>query len=181
MAGFYQSKPLSYAMIFAKLILLPFAILLSQIGYSWEGPLETTLSNPLTQGEPLRASSPRTMCTVSEYSQGAYSLSKLSQCLVILTDKMCFMVFRGNLLCFFVLVASGPVCEHHWKESVSLLFAPSIQIFIHFDVIPLPWAFSGSPVRRNDPVSVSSPSLFDSLQYVSKWRAGFCSFFSNKT
>lgn len=118
MAGFYQSKPLSYAMVSANLILLPIAILLPQMGYSWEGPLETTLSSPLTQGEPLRARFPRPCpqyLNTARDGVSTTSLSNLSQGLVILIPgyKMCFLVFRGNLQCFFVPVASGPVCGHH--------------------------------------------------------------------
>ena len=33
-------------------------------------------------------------------------------------------------------VASGPVTGHHWKEPGSVLFASSLQVFIHIDEIP---------------------------------------------
>lgn len=101
MAGLYKSKPLSYAMSSANLLtLFPIVILLSGMGYSWKGPLETILSNPLTQGEPLRASSPgpcSQYLNTSKDRVSTTSLSNLSQYLVILTVKMCFLVFKGNL------------------------------------------------------------------------------------
>lgn len=116
MAGLYKSKPFSNAIIFANLILHQIIILLSQRGYSWKGPAESILSNPLTQGEPLRASFPGSCpqhLNTARDGVCTTSLSDLSQCLVMLTVKMCFLAFTGNLLCFFVRVASSPVCGHH--------------------------------------------------------------------
>ena len=37
----------------------------------------------------------------------------------------------------FVPIASGPVAGHHWKEPGSISFAPSLQVFIDIEKIPL--------------------------------------------
>lgn len=126
------------------------------MGYSWKGPLETTLSNPLTHGEILRASSPRPCpqhLNTARHGVPTSSLSNLSLCLVILTVKVCFLVFRRSLLCIFVPAASGPVCGYHWTES-------------HFSLHPLlrylytlMWSPSLSFVRLSYEEKLSSLSL----------------------
>lgn len=57
-------------------------------------------------------------------------------------SKVCFLMFRQNLLFQFVfsisfpfsrgfsISAPGPVTGHHWKESCSIPFAPSLLVFI---------------------------------------------------
>lgn len=155
MAGFYQRKPLSYAMIFANLILLPIAILLSQMGYSWKGPLVTTLPNPFTQGEPLRASSPRTTSTAFEYSQG-WSLYHPA-------EPVLGRPHRQNVLHSVqreppVLFCAGCLWSCLWapQKRVCLTSLCTLSSDIHtLWCDPPPWAVSGSPVSRNDPVSVS--------------------------
>lgn len=159
MAGFYKSKPLSYAMISANLLILfPIVILLSRMGYSWKGPLETILSNSLTQGEPLRASSPgprSQYLNTSKDGVSIISLSNLSQCLVILTVKMHFLVSRREPPVLF--------CAHYlWSclwallKRVCLSSLCTLSSGIHtLRRDPPPRAFSGSPTRRNAPVSVS--------------------------
>ena len=42
----------------------------------------------------------------------------------------------------FLPIASGPVTGHHWKEPGSILFAPSLEIFIYIGKIPLCLLFS---------------------------------------
>ena len=54
----------------------------------------------------------------------------------------------------FVSTASGPVTEHHWKEPCSVLFSPSLQVFIYIDEIPLSLLF----FRLNSPSSLSLSS-----------------------
>jgi len=55
----------------------------------------------------------------------------------------------------FVLIASGPVTEHHRKEPGSIFFAPSLQVFIDFSKLPLSLLFS----------SLNSPSSFSFSPY----------------
>lgn len=151
------------------------------MGYSWKGPPETTLSNPLTHGEILRASSPRPCpqhLNTARHGVPTSSLSNLSLCLVILTVKVCFLVFRRSLLCIFVPAASGPVCGYHW--TVSLLFAPSSQVFIYFDMIPLPercQALLWGEIIQSQPLNHLCLTLSTQSTSLSKWRSGFCSFF----
>lgn len=59
------------------------------------------------------------------------------------------------LICQFVPLASCPVTGHNWKEPNSILFAPSFQVFIHNDKIPLDLLF----FRMNQPFPVSPSSL----------------------
>lgn len=40
-----------------------------------------------------------------------------------------------------VLVTSGPVTGHHWKEPNSIFLVPSPQVFIDIDEIPLSWVY----------------------------------------
>ena len=65
------------------------------------------------------------------------SQRNLCQCSVTLTVKKCFLVLRKNLPFFFVPIASVPVTGYHWKEPVSVFFAPSLQVLVHVDEIPL--------------------------------------------
>ena len=54
-----------------------------------------------------------------------------------LSGKVFPDVQRKSPLFQCVPVASGPVTGHHWQEPVSVLSAPSLQVFIHVDEIPL--------------------------------------------
>jgi len=105
----------------------------------------------------IYSQSPRTMfrwlLSICKDGDSTTSLGNLCQCLATLTVKKCFLIFRQSLLCFiFVPIAFGPVTGHHWKAPGSILFAPSLQVFQHFDKIPLSLLFS----RQN---SLSSLSL----------------------
>jgi len=61
-------------------------------------------------------------------------------------------VQREPLVFWFLAIATGPVTGHHWEEPGSVLFAPSLQVFIQTDEILPSLLFS----RLN---SASSPSL----------------------
>jgi len=56
----------------------------------------------------------------------------------------------------FVPTASGPVTRHHSKEPRYILFAPSLQVFMHFKKIPLRLVFS----------RLKSPSFLSLSSYV---------------
>ena len=86
---------------------------------------------------------PRQLLEISKDGDSTASLGKLCQCLVTLTLKKCFLMFRGNLLCFSLcplplVLALGS----HQKEPGSVLFSPSFQVFMYIDKIPLTLPFS---------------------------------------
>lgn len=64
-------------------------------------------------------------------------LGNLSQCLVNLTSKKCFLIFIGNLLCFSLcplpLILSLGITE----KSLALSFFHPLQVFTHTNKIPL--------------------------------------------
>ena len=63
----------------------------------------------------------------------------------------------------FVPTASGLVTGHHWKEPGSVFFAPSLQVFIYVDMIPLSLLFSRlkspSSLRLSSHEKCLSPNL----------------------
>lgn len=71
----------------------------------------------------------------------------------------------------FAPVTSFFVTGHHWKESLSILYAPSLQMFMHIDE---PWAcfFPGWTVpalsydRCSSPFIILVAFLQNSFQYV---------------
>lgn len=85
------------------------------------------------------------------------SLGNLCQCLVPLTVKKCFSLFRGNLsplsLCPLPPVTS-PVTEHHWNEPGSVLCVPSVQGLVHIDKIPQISSPGFPSSRLNSPSSL---------------------------
>jgi len=77
-----------------------------------------------------------------EYLQ-VWRLHRLCEQLVLMfnsphSNKKWGFVFRGNILCFSLcpLTATG----HHWEESGSIFFTPSLQVLIYMNKIP-PCAF----------------------------------------
>lgn len=99
------------------------------------------------------------------------SLENLSQCSVA---KVFPAVQREPPVFHIVLIASGPVTGRHWKEPSSTFLAPSPQMFIDIDEIPLSCVFSR--LRSPSSLSISSKegcsspfnfvTLCWSLQYV---------------
>jgi len=69
----------------------------------------------LRQGhlEPVVQDCPDDFLSICEDGDFTASLGNLCQCSVTLTMKKDFLTFRWNLLCVFVLIASGPVMAHH--------------------------------------------------------------------
>ena len=70
------------------------------------------------------------------------------------SEKVFLDVQREPPVFHFVPIASGLVTGHHWKEPGSVLFAPSFQVSIYIDEIPLSLLFS----RLNSPHSFSLSS-----------------------
>ena len=127
-----------------------------------------------------RSHLPRTCVQMAfEYLQG-WRLRNLSgQPVPVLSHphskKVLPAVLREPPVFQSVPAASGPVTGHHWKEPGSVLFAPSLQVFMYIDKISLSRLFSelNSP-RSLGPFSCEMPQslqhlygpLSDSLQYV---------------
>lgn len=106
----------------------------------------------------------------SEYLQGWRLKTSLGKCTVTLTARMCFLVFKGNLLCLFVLITSDPVTGHRQKEPGSIFFEPPPSgICIHWWGLSEPsssWtvpAVSAFPRRRDAPVPPSTLWSFAGL------------------
>jgi len=80
---------------------------------------------------------PDSFFNVSKDGDATTSLDNLCQFSVTLTVIKCFWMFRGTLFVFqFVPTASCPVTGHQRKEAGSVLFAPSLHMFIHINKIP---------------------------------------------
>lgn len=78
----------------------------------------------------------RWLLNISKDGGSATPLGNL--CPVTLTAEKLFPDVRREPHVFhFVSVASRPVPGHHWEESSSIFFAPSLQVFIHIDEVPL--------------------------------------------
>lgn len=76
------------------------------------------------------------------------------QCLTTLTLKKFYILFRQHLLCFSLSIVSSSITEHHWKEPDSIIFSPSLQVFINGAEILPNLLFS----RLNSPSSLSPSS-----------------------
>lgn len=53
----------------------------------------------------------------------------------------------------FVSIVSGALTGHHWKEPLPILFAPSLQLFVYTDKIPMSLFF----FRLSSPNSLGLP------------------------
>ena len=96
--------------------------------------------------------------TAFEHLQG-WRLDNLpGQPVPVLSHSHCKKVFpdvqREPPVFQVVPIASGPVAGHHWEEPGSVFFAPSWQVFISIDEIPLSLFFP----RLNSPSSLSLSS-----------------------
>ena len=106
----------------------------------WKGPLEVIWSNPPPQVGPPKAScpgpsldgfwiSPR-METLQLFWATCASVRSFSQW------KVSPAVQREPPVFQFVPIASALITGHHRKEPGSILFTPSIQLFIYIDKVP---------------------------------------------
>lgn len=112
--------------------------------------LKQGCSKPVTQGY-----APMAFETPQMIEKPTTSLENLGQCSVTYTVEVFPAVKREPPV--FVLVTSGPVTEHDWKEPNSIFLAPSPQVFIDINDIPLSWVFS----RLRSPSSLSFPQRRD--------------------
>lgn len=110
----------------------------------------------LRQGHP--SANCRGLMNMFKNGDSITSLSKWFQFLVTLTVK----VFRVVPVFQFLPVACCPVTGHHWKEPVSVLFAPCGWLFICINKIP----FQPS-LRQLCLEKVSSLAVFTKRQNIS--------------
>jgi len=76
---------------------------MTQTDWDWKGPLEAIWSNSPAQARPARAGGPGSCPDgfwISPRRKTTTSLGNLCHCSVTRTVKMCFLMFRQNLLCF---------------------------------------------------------------------------------
>lgn len=61
---------------------------------------------------------------ISKDGDTTTSLGNLLQSVLGPSDKKCFLLFTGNILCFTLLVPTAPcsVIKHHWKEPGCIFF-----------------------------------------------------------
>lgn len=72
-----------------------------------------------------------------------------------LTVKRWLLMFKQNFLCFSLCpFVSGALTGHDWKETLSLLFAPSLELFVYTKKIPTTLFF----FQLSSPSSLSLPS-----------------------
>jgi len=82
-----------------------------------------------------------------EYLQGGRPHHLFGQPVPVLghphSEKVFADVQREPPVFWFVPIAFGPIAGHHRKESGPILVAPSLQMLVHMDEIPLSLLFSG--------------------------------------
>ena len=123
-------------------------------GWSGKGPLKVTWSNPLHKQGHLEPVAQDCVQSAFEYLQG-WRLHNLPKQPVTLTVKTVVPDVQSQLPVFqFVPIASGPGTGHHWEEPHFFLFAPSLQVLLYIDNIPLSLLFS----RLNSSSSLSLSS-----------------------
>lgn len=76
-------------------------------------------------------------------------------------------MFRQALVLQFASTAFCPVTRHHWK-SLTALFAPSLEVFIHTDEVPPESSPSWTvpTLSASGDAPVPSSSLWDSIHYI---------------
>ena len=147
----------------------------SQNGWGWERPLEVIWSKLLLkQGHQQQVAQDHVHMPFQYPKDGdsAVSLGNLCQCSVTLTVKKCFLMFRGNLLCFRLCLWSwhwAPL-KRAWLHPICTF--PSSICTHWWD----PWAFSppgwavpalsGFPNRRDAAVPLLSLQPFAALSPV---------------
>jgi len=113
---------------------------------------------PLFKQGHLDQAAPDHVRMASEYLQGCRLHHRSGQPVPALGHPDSKKVFpdvqRAPPVLLFVPTASGPVPGHQCKEPGSILPAPSLQIFIHIDKLPLRLLLS----RLNHPSSLTLPS-----------------------
>lgn len=104
----------------------------SQDVWGWKGPLEIILSYFPAQAGTCRTSSPGPRPQgfwISPKMEAPQPLGNLCLCSATLTAPDVQSEHPGFQV---VPVVFCPVSRHHWKESGSVTFAPSLQVFIHW-------------------------------------------------
>lgn len=114
----------------------------SQSGWGWKEPLEFTWYNYSAQAGSPRARLSRTISrwlwNISRDGDSRTNLGSLCQCSVTLTVKICFLMFRQNLVCFslhpLLLVLSLGTTD----KGLGLLsfHPPSLKVVVHIDSTP---------------------------------------------
>lgn len=141
-----------------------------------EGTSEGIWSNPLLKQGCLELVSQHHVWMTFEKLQGE-RLHKFSGQLapVLSHPHRKLSVWKKPPVFHFVLTASGSVTGHHWEEPSSIFCAPSLQVSVYLDEIPLSRLFSrlNSPSSRSLSLKGGAPaplhlhgSLLDYLQYV---------------
>lgn len=128
----------------------------SKNGWSWQGPLAPSVPSPTPAGT-VTAWCPG-LC-LSSFWRASRRLPNLSgetmPVLCHLHSAEGLPHVRSGLPVFLsVPIASRPGTEHYWREPVSVLFVPSLQLFMGTDEIPQSLLFS----RLNSPGSLSLSS-----------------------
>jgi len=105
-----------------------------------EGHLvQPSSSSRVTQSWLLRTV-PRWLLSISHVGDSTTSLGNLCQESVTITAKKVFPGVHGEPPVFFVPTGTSPVTGHQ-AELRSAAFAPSLQILIHMDKVPLSLLF----------------------------------------
>ena len=125
-----------------------------------QGPLEIIWSISPAQAGPPRARTVSTwLLNNSKEGDPTSFLGNLCQCLVTVTARKMFPgVHTAPPVFHFVPIASGSVTRHHWEESGSFTFAPSLQVFIDVGKIP-PEPF----LRHAEQWQLSQPFLVEEM------------------
>jgi len=121
-----------------------------------KGPMEIIWSNPPASAGPYKSGYPGPcpggfLVSPKRNHESGQPVPVLSH---PHSDKVFPIVQREPPVFQSVSIASGPVTGHHLEEPGSVLFAPSLQVCIHVDKIPLSLLLS----KLNSPSSLSFSS-----------------------
>ena len=159
--------------------------IISQAGWGWKGPLQVIWSNSSAQARPPTAdcSGP---CPDSFWISPSVEIPQLRRAAYLPVlghphNEKCFLMLRGNLLCFSLCPLPLVLLPGSTEKSLALspLHPPQryLYMLISYPIVLVSWtiaspdwavpAFSASPHRRGAPVSSSSWPLWDSLCTIS--------------
>ena len=79
---------------------------------------------------------PRWLLKIFKEETPTASLGNLCQCSITHTVRTCFLMARWNLLCSGLCPLPLVLALGTAEKSLALLFAPSLQVFVHIDEIP---------------------------------------------
>lgn len=127
----------------------------------------------VTQSQVFSTTSSR-FFNISKNGCSTIALGSLCWFSARLTIKRVFQ--REHFVFQLVHISSGPVTGHHLKKPVSIIFASSLQLFIHFGKTPLSLLFFRlnslstlrlfSQERWSNPFIIFVAQQLDSLQIV---------------